>query len=474
MILRSSSVFRPDSRLVLAWLLATASCLPLSEAHAQTIGFTELRPFVVGIEPVVGRSGAVGGVSIDADGVLTRTSADESARLRDVRQRAAAAARPAGPITETSPLRKVSLRRLQAAIDKLHRQGKPVTDELQNLAGLARVEYVLAMPGDRDIVLAGPAEGWTIAEGGAVVGRATGRPVLQLDDLVVALRSARSAATGRGITCSIDPTEQGLARLERLLKSRSLTMDEQSVSRLEQAVGPQQITITGVSPGSHFANVLVGADFLMKRLAMGLEPAPLADLPSYLDMLEGGAGRRQAAMPRFWMAPNYEPLLKDAEGLAWQLRGIGVKALTEEGFLAAGGAIAGGGKEDRQGKKWADAFTERYEALSAEMPAFGELRNCMDLAVAAAILLKEDLAARADCDLSLLLDEKRLAIAEFHTPRSVASHASVRAKGRQWIVGISGGVDVNSWEVLEHVELDERLATVREQGAASGTNWWWD
>jgi len=44
----------------------------LSPAVAQFVGSGEIRPFVVGVVPVVGRSGAVGGVSIDARGVVAR------------------------------------------------------------------------------------------------------------------------------------------------------------------------------------------------------------------------------------------------------------------------------------------------------------------------------------------------------------------------------------------------------------------
>ena len=38
--------------------------------------------------------------------------------------------------------------------------------------------------------------------------------------------------------------------------------------------------ITGVPADSHFARVMVAADYLMKRLAMGLEPSPTAAMRS--------------------------------------------------------------------------------------------------------------------------------------------------------------------------------------------------
>ena len=41
--------------------------------------------------------------------------------------------------------------------------------------------------------------------------------------------------------------------------------------------------------------------------------------------------------PRWWLSPNYEVLYRDVEGLAWELRDIGVKCLTaEDTFNTAG------------------------------------------------------------------------------------------------------------------------------------------
>ena len=58
---------------------------------------------------------------------------------------------------------------------------------------------------------------------------------------------------------------------------------------MEEAVGPQTITVTGVPATSHFARVIVAADFRMKRLAMNFEPAPVDGMPSFLTMLKGHA-----------------------------------------------------------------------------------------------------------------------------------------------------------------------------------------
>ena len=85
------------------------------------------------------------------------------------------------------------------------KNNKPIPDAVKYLAGLQRIRYVFVYPEQKDIVLVGPGEGWKVDAKGNVVGVTTGRPVMLLDDLLVALRTAQAAAQG-GITCSIDPT----------------------------------------------------------------------------------------------------------------------------------------------------------------------------------------------------------------------------------------------------------------------------
>jgi hypothetical protein len=440
--------------------------------YAQFVSDTQIQPFVVGIVPVIGNSGRVGGISIDTSGAVSRSNVETLGRLRDARLKALSVID--SDIATTSPLRKISLRRLTAAIQEKIASRKPLDNDLQNLAGLTRVEYVFAFPEHNDIVLAGPAEGWRIDDQGNIVGQSSGQPTLQLDDLLVALRTAKAAAMDRGISCSIDPTEEGLHRLKPLLHSKNL--NEALVDRLEHALGSQRVTVTGVPAGSHFAQVLVAADYLMKRLGMNFEHSPVAGLPSYMELLANrSAPLPKNAMPRWWMAPLYEPLLKDPENRAWQIRGTGVQTLTEDGYLSSAGAVVNAGRADPTAKKWADAMTANYEALAKAMPVFGELRNCMDLAVVAALFSKQDLPATANCDLSLLLDEKRLAVAEYQVARTIDSRASLIRRGPDWILSLSGGIQIDSWSVLEHVEAKPDLAKYRQSAAPpTQIRWWWD
>ena len=56
-----------------------------------------------------------------------------------------------------SKLRYISLKHLEAALRST--RASP-TEEMRNLAGLLRIHYVFLYPDSKDIVIAGPAEGW--------------------------------------------------------------------------------------------------------------------------------------------------------------------------------------------------------------------------------------------------------------------------------------------------------------------------
>ncbi len=466
---RLASLFRFLAGVIMvAPAYSPAACLAQATG---SVGVVQLRPFVIGLQPVVSR-GAVGGVLIDAQGVVRQADAESIGQLQEVRQ--AALEELAGDLGQSSPLRKISLKRLQAALADRRASGVPISDEMRFLAGVQRIRYVLAYPETADIVLAGPAEPWHVDEQAHVVGSG-GRPVMLLDDLVVALRSAEEAEQS-GISCSIDPTQEGLQRLQEFVAARGATKpDAETVARLEQELGPQEITLEGVSDSTHFARVLVAADYRMKRLAMNLDRSPVRGLPNYLALAKASGRGVAQIMPRWWLAADYEPLLTDRERLAWELSGRGVKALTEDDLLAADGTRRQTGTASAAAAKWAANMTTHYDELSLKVPIFGELRNLMDLAVVAALVVNEDLADRTGCSLDLFLDPGALAVAKFEVPKSIDSKASLLHKGKQWLICVSGGVAVDSWEVIERVEESKSTETIRAQALPPDDGrWWWD
>jgi hypothetical protein len=279
----------------------------------------------------------VGGVSIDAAGMVSPPEKSSRIALRDTLRKQHLA--PAAELNQAVQMRMVSLKRLEEAVRAARQTtDEKVPDDVRFLAGLTRIQYVFVYPEEQDIVLAGPGEGWKVSEEGTIVGVTTGRPVMLLEDLLVAFRSVEQARQG-GITCSIDPTAEGRQRLEALTASRGRA-GALPLAAMSKALGPQQITVTGVPADSHFARVLVSSDFHMKRIGMNLEPSSIKGLPSYIEMLKHDNSPLETATPRWWMACDYEPLGRSEDGLAFELRGRGVKCMAEDEVVDAQGRVS--------------------------------------------------------------------------------------------------------------------------------------
>ena len=422
-----------------------------------------------------GFGGAVGGIAIDADGIVRALDAKASESLAQDRRRALADATIG---TGAAPLRKVSLARVVAAIHAAA-EGRPLPPEVLFLGGLERITHVFVDTDAHDIVLAGPADTPTVDAGGTVVGATSGRPLVHLEDLIVALRAIDAARAG-GMKCSIDPTPEGIARLQAFLKTQKTIgpNPDATLVAMQNALGPQRVTVGGVPGDSRFARVLVAADFHLKRLGMGLEPSGIPELPSYLSLVPPGA-TSAAVLPRFWLEADYEPLSRDPDELAWRINGRRMRCRTENDLVSAdGGRRTGPGAagQDAQAEKWCGLMTTHYDRVAARQPVFAELVTCVDVAVVAALIHGRQLADRAGLDLSALLDPRLARLPTYDVPTSVPTVAHGLKKGSRWVVSASGGVLFQPWSfAADTTEAGDvaagRTAAVAARPAAAC---WWD
>jgi hypothetical protein len=415
----------------------------------------------------------VGGVAIDTQGLLENVQTDDLGKLAKLRTEALEKV-PAG-LNVFTDSRKVSLRRLEAAIEESTKSGKTLPDEIRYLAGLQQIQYVFVYPEQKDIILVGPGEGWKVDTRGNIVGITTGKPVMLLDDLLVALRTAQAAAQG-GISCSIDPTAEGMARFQKFMSDKQPSKNniQQVTAGIADALGMQQITVEGVPTSSHFAQVLVAADYRMKRLGMNLDKPPVGvKLPSYLQMVPSSAS--VVSTPRWWMEPKYDPMLRDKDGLAWELTGATVQTLTADDMFSASGQRQNTAKANPMAKKWAENMTNQFAALAVAEPIFGELRNCMELAIVGALIVKERLPEKAGYSLPVLMTSEELRPVEYNPPKNVPSQTSVLPKGQRYIISASGGVAINSWTIADKTQPSDSIAPIRAKASHSeDSKWWWN
>lgn len=416
---------------------------------------------------------SVGGVLISPEGFLGEPTVKDMENLnKGVRE---LYKEPSSDLKQPVGLRMFSLRAAEEAIQRANVDlSYKLPDEIRFLAGIQRIQYVFVYPEQNDVVLAGPGEGWKPDDKGNYIGITTGRPVLRFEDFVLAMRSVENARQG-GISVSIDPTPEGRQRVDQVNKQIGAVSTNQIPAILdafEKAMGPQVISIRGVPKTSHFARTLVASDYRMKRIAMELQPSPVKGLKSYVSMLKSQPSNM---MPRWWMACNYEPIAKSKDGLAWEIRGQGIKVMTEDELIGADGSVQGTGKANAVAQEWADRMTAKFDELAVKEPVFGELRNLFDMCVISALIAKEDLLAKANCSLSTIIDDdSKLGLTTWEAPRFVATQCGATKKGREFIITASGGVEIASWQVAENTVESAEVDVVRSKAAPrSGSNLYW-
>jgi hypothetical protein len=362
-------------------------------------------------------------------------------------------------------------------------KGQLPNEEMAYLAGLTRVRYLFYYPETRDIVLAGPAEGWAADASGRVCGIESGRPVVQLQDLVVALRAFPAGFhKPRSIVCSIDPTEEGLARMQRFwrgLGAHFTPSDTQMiVNGLRTSLGMQNIRIGGIAANTHFAQVLLECDYRMKLIGIGAE-APPVKMATYVDRATASSSR--TALERWYFIPDYNCVRVAGDQQALELVGDVVKLVSESQVVAGDGGRAATGKSNKASELFTKSFTHKFAEIAARVPVFAELRNVIDLAIVAAFINQHDLYAQADWRAATFNDERALRVETYKTPLAVETVCIAVWKGNRLFMPVGGGVTIRPREALQTANLladeDGQVGQARdaiELEDVPADRWWWD
>ncbi len=479
-VLFTRTISRIARSVRLSAALCVAACLVSQSAWAQTGGGSTIG------------TGIGSGVVVDADGVLRRVTAnDPTGDL--ARQRAQEAMLKLDRnVAHRSPLRKISLTRLDRVMKDRLASGAAIDDTMKNLAGLTRLEYVFCYPATGDIVIAGPAEAWGQAPSGRMQGIDSGRPVIELQDLAVALRAFPQNDRKQKplIYCSIDPTQEGLSRMHEFLHElggrigdprQNPGQDQFIVDGLRERLGMQVITVGGISPKTHFAQVMVEADYRMKLIGIGLETPPV-HLTSYAERANPSQVASNA-LQRWYFVPNYQCVKVSEDALAMQLVGEGVKLVGEDEVVGKDGSRskAKTGHVNRASDSFVKAFTKVYPKLAEQAPVYAQLRNCIDLAVAAAFIQHQDYYDLAKWTPAVMCDEKSFATETLNPPQQVETAVNSLYKGNTLVTPIGGGVQIRPTEAVDPTNLlQDDGSKVKDARAGIDLNklapdqWWWD
>ena len=422
----------------------------------------------------------IAGIDVDAAGVLKiKTFDPRLARQRLVAARAAAADQE---VMRDSDLRKVSLRRLEREIAAAVAEGRNLTEEMRALAGLTSIEYVFFYPEQNDIVLAGPAEGFTIDPTERLIGMDTGRPVVLLEDLVTAMRAYAPGADATGvISVSIDPTAEGLRRMQQFLARVRPSLRpgdaRELAAGLKNNLGLQKVTFRGIPPQTHFARVLVEADYRMKLIGIGLERTPIR-LMSYVERANPRTVASNA-MERWYFQPNYDgvSVSDDATAMRIEERGVELVGANER---VTGGQRQRSARVNKASQAFTRDFTEKFNDIADRVRVYAELRQLIDVAIAAAYIQEQDFYTQAGWDGGVLMDESSVPVETYTAPVQVETAVNAIWKGNTLMTPLGGGVSIQPRMALrsDRVDVDTSGETVAVKNESfedlPAERWWWD
>lgn len=424
---------------------------------------------------------AAGGIAIDGEGILSSPNAKViSPAVARKRMLELSKQFLSADINQVSSLRKVSLVRLERACAELLEKKEPLPADMQHLAGLQRIDFVFVFPETQDLVIAGPAEPFAPDPTGRVIGLSSGRPVLRLDDLLVALRASQKTSQWG---CSIDPSQERLADMQKYVQNNSgagsANAAQQRFRKMQQILGNHDIKVFGVPDDTHFAHVLVEADYHMKLIALGLEDSHVSGLKSHLALIQPGTN----AMERWWFSPFYEAFRTSGDGLAFEFSGQRCQLLTQGEQTDLAGKRSDSAFTRVSSQVFAREFTEKLPELCKRMSVFGELQNLFDLAVLTALMKREQLPQKANWKPGLFLDDKQATVFRGPVPKQTKAVMNMKMSNRGIAIALfSGGVVIDGGQILltstsstqTAAEVASRRVKETPPNNLDPKRWWWD
>lgn len=369
-----------------------------------------------------------------------------------------------------SEVRAVSLKTLQKKL-KACQQAKNCSDELLQMGGLRRILGFVADEKNDDVVLFGL--------GDAVA------PPMYVEDLVVALRNAwdkysyLDGGAYQAPGCSIDPNPAVMRELntieQRMDGVSSGGSIEAVISDWQQVCKrPQSVRVLGIPVDTHFAKVMVDADYDLKTLVDGSDALGTPGFTSLTDRLvaerqDGVTANAAGSLPhsslnRFWFCPG-ENIYQEDQGVVLIER-CPVRLLTERMHADTGGKVAGTSSVDDNAEDFTEVFTALFDKISEQRSIYRQLENLFRLGAVADALSSR----RSDdkLDLRYLLED--FPVSQTAVARSLPGREAVKriehreafrggySTYRLWIPSC-GGVDLSMRGAPKRVVPDtsERL-----------------
>jgi len=167
------------------------------------------------------------------------------------------------------------------------------------------------------------------------------------------------------------------------------------------------------------------------------------------------------------------------DDLAIELVGRGVKLVGADEAVLPDGRRMSADRADRASKMFTEAFTKKYPDIAAHNPVYAQLRNLIDLAVAAAYLQEHDAYGRTQWAAEKFRDEQAYSIEQYPVPVEVETAINAVWRQNRLLTPIGGGVTMQPRIALDSPNLlmDEAGTVAKARGvklAIPADRWWWE
>ncbi|QDV70395.1 hypothetical protein Poly24_41170 [Rosistilla carotiformis] len=382
---------------------------------------------------------------------------------------------------EKSPLRKVSLNRLQHELARQLLSGCSLDSAIRNLAGLSTIQYVFLSESGDDVILAGPVGGIRLDADQQPIDIETGRAALRIDLLGMALAAVEQR---QPFGCTIEPTPEGIVRSQQVaadIQSGNLAAAAAS-PKLKEALGLQDIRVFGTADDTPMAMLMIQADRHMKMLALGTEPMPRG-VANYMEIVEAtlDQGPLTGSFLRMWFAPQQLDVRCDSQKQSFELSGLPLRLITEQQASDAQGerfAVAA----DPRAQQFAETFNRHFVDIARQYPLHDRLRGLYDLTAIAQLLHNQMPAEQRIASTGLLARPDQWVEPNAQPARQTESlivHRRFR-KGKtiHSVVVASGGVLLEPSRPLTNEPIVyaalSNVAAGQAKRPARQDHWWWD
>ena len=164
-----------------------------------------------------------------------------------------------------------------------------------------------------------------------------------------------------------------------------------------------------------------------------------------------------------------------------ELVGEGVILASEDLTIGPNGKLLNpNAKPNAASTAFTESFTANYAKIATASPVFAQLRNVIDMLLAAALIEREDFYGKAKWPAETFASEQKLATERLNAPEKVPASSNALWKGAR-LFAPAGGVSIQP-----HMSFDDKHVLPDSDGLLTKSyksvsdekkpadRWWWD